>query len=146
MHTAQHVVSRVVLNEYDATTAGNQIHEDRSLSEVQETIDELGFKPSNGCYFAIAGIGNASQQDLRDICSNGRGIYTHTDDDISEAFALFLKATIAVVEGRQSYREIKKKEDKLSLKQLECKFKQIRIVCLQYMLNIDTSGSMDNSP
>lgn len=30
MHTAQHVVSKVVLDEYDATTAGNQIHEDRS--------------------------------------------------------------------------------------------------------------------
>ena len=30
MHTAQHVVSRVVLDEYGATTAGNQIHEDRS--------------------------------------------------------------------------------------------------------------------
>jgi len=30
MHTAQHVVSKVVLEEYGATTAGNQIHEDRS--------------------------------------------------------------------------------------------------------------------
>lgn len=30
MHTAQHVVSWVVLNMYDASTAGNQIHEDYS--------------------------------------------------------------------------------------------------------------------
>jgi misacylated tRNA(Ala) deacylase len=30
MHTAQHVLSKVVLDMYDATTAGNQIHEDRS--------------------------------------------------------------------------------------------------------------------
>jgi misacylated tRNA(Ala) deacylase len=30
MHTAQHVVSKVVLDEYDAQTAGNQIHPDRS--------------------------------------------------------------------------------------------------------------------
>lgn len=30
MHTAQHVISKVVLDMYDATTAGNQIHEDRS--------------------------------------------------------------------------------------------------------------------
>lgn len=30
MHTAQHVLSKVVLDEYDATTAGNQIHEDYS--------------------------------------------------------------------------------------------------------------------
>ncbi len=30
MHTAQHVLSWVVLNMYDGSTAGNQIHEDRS--------------------------------------------------------------------------------------------------------------------
>ncbi|MFB6190521.1 MAG: alanyl-tRNA editing protein [Candidatus Nanohaloarchaea archaeon] len=30
MHTAQHVLSKVVLDMYDATTAGNQIHADRS--------------------------------------------------------------------------------------------------------------------
>ncbi len=30
MHTAQHVISRVVLDEYGGETAGNQIHEDRS--------------------------------------------------------------------------------------------------------------------
>ncbi|MDY6761987.1 MAG: alanyl-tRNA editing protein [Candidatus Nanohaloarchaea archaeon] len=35
MHTAQHVLSRVVLDEYDATTAGNQIHEDRSRIDFE---------------------------------------------------------------------------------------------------------------
>jgi misacylated tRNA(Ala) deacylase len=35
MHTAQHVVSRVVLEEYGATTAGNQIHEDRSRIDFE---------------------------------------------------------------------------------------------------------------
>ncbi|MFB6140763.1 MAG: alanyl-tRNA editing protein [Halosimplex sp.] len=35
MHTAQHVVSRVVLEEFDATTAGNQIHEDRSRIDFE---------------------------------------------------------------------------------------------------------------
>ncbi len=38
MHTAQHVVSRVVLAEFGATTAGNQIHEDRS---------RIDFEPAN---------------------------------------------------------------------------------------------------
>ncbi|MFB6145546.1 MAG: alanyl-tRNA editing protein [Candidatus Nanohaloarchaea archaeon] len=37
MHTAQHVLSWVVLNMYDATTAGNQIHEDYS---------RIDFKPA----------------------------------------------------------------------------------------------------
>lgn len=35
MHTAQHVVSRVVLDEYGATTAGNQIHSDRSRIDFE---------------------------------------------------------------------------------------------------------------
>jgi len=38
MHTAQHVVSRVVLDEYGATTAGNQIHESRSRIDF-ETVE-----------------------------------------------------------------------------------------------------------
>lgn len=35
MHTAQHVISRVVLDEYGATTAGNQIHADRSRIDFE---------------------------------------------------------------------------------------------------------------
>ena len=38
MHTAQHVVSKVVLDEFGAQTAGNQIHADRS---------RIDFKPAN---------------------------------------------------------------------------------------------------
>lgn len=38
MHTAQHVVSKVVLDEYGAQTAGNQIHVDRS---------RIDFEPAN---------------------------------------------------------------------------------------------------
>jgi len=35
MHTAQHVVSRVVLDEYGATTAGNQVYPDRSRIDFE---------------------------------------------------------------------------------------------------------------
>ena len=35
MHTAQHVVSRVVLDTFDASTAGNQIHPDRSRIDFE---------------------------------------------------------------------------------------------------------------
>jgi misacylated tRNA(Ala) deacylase len=35
MHTAQHIVSKVVLDEYDATTAGNQVHENRSRIDFE---------------------------------------------------------------------------------------------------------------
>lgn len=35
MHTAQHLVSKVVLDEFDASTAGNQIHADRSRIDFE---------------------------------------------------------------------------------------------------------------
>lgn len=35
MHTAQHVISWIVLNMYDASTAGNQIHEDYSRIDFE---------------------------------------------------------------------------------------------------------------
>ncbi|MFB6310275.1 MAG: alanyl-tRNA editing protein [Salinirussus sp.] len=35
MHTAQHVVSRIVLDEYGASTAGNQIYPDRSRIDFE---------------------------------------------------------------------------------------------------------------
>lgn len=35
MHTAQHVVSRVVLDEYGAGTAGNQVYQDRSRIDFE---------------------------------------------------------------------------------------------------------------
>jgi misacylated tRNA(Ala) deacylase len=35
MHTAQHVVSRIVLDEFGASTAGNQIYEDRSRIDFE---------------------------------------------------------------------------------------------------------------
>lgn len=47
MHTAQHVLSWVVLNRYDASTAGNQIHEDYSRIDFepadfsQENIEKI---------------------------------------------------------------------------------------------------------
>ena len=59
MHTAQHVLSLVVLEQYNAATAGNQIHEEKSridfkpvsfseqdLDDVQEKANELIQKDS----------------------------------------------------------------------------------------------------
>ena len=41
MHTAQHVVSRVVLDEYGASTAGNQVYPDRSRIDFESaSFDE----------------------------------------------------------------------------------------------------------
>lgn len=127
-------------------TDGIENESETHLDDVRAIIRKSGFVPQNRCYFAIAGIGDASQQQLKDICSGGYGLYTHTDDDIEEAFKLFIAATIAVVKGRQSYARIRKKEKSKSLKMLVREFERIDIFPMEYMLNIDTSGSMSKAP
>jgi len=45
MHTAQHIVSKVVLDIYGASTAGNQVHEDRSRIDFEPAdFDEQDLK------------------------------------------------------------------------------------------------------
>jgi Mg-chelatase subunit ChlD len=127
-------------------TDGKENRSDASLDDVREAIAELGFVPQNRCYFAIAGIGDASQRELRRICEDGLGIYTHTDSDMEKAFKLFVAATVAVVRGRQSYRGIRKNEQQMSITQLEREFQAIGAMPMEYMLNVDTSGSMSNAP
>jgi len=127
-------------------TDGKENKSDADLDEVRTAIKDLGFVPQNRCYFAIAGIGDASQQQLKDICKNGLGLYTHTDDDVEEAFKLFLAATIAIVKGRESYAAIRENEQEKSLKALVREFEGVVIGPMEYMLNLDTSGSMSKSP
>lgn len=127
-------------------TDGKENKSDADLSDVRTAIKELGFAPQNRRYFAIAGIGRASQQQLKDICKNGLGLYTHTDDDVEEAFKLFVAATLAVVKGRESYAAIRENEQEKSLKALVHEFEGVVVGPLEYMLNIDTSGSMSKSP
>lgn len=57
MHTAQHVVSKVVLDMYDATTAGNQIHEDYS---------RIDFKPVEFDWDDVEKIENAANSMIQE--------------------------------------------------------------------------------
>ncbi|WP_135826458.1 vWA domain-containing protein [Halorussus ruber] len=127
-------------------TDGKENESEADLEDVRQVIRETGFTPRNRCYFAIAGIGDASQKELRNICSDGLGVYTHTDDDIEEAFKLFIAATLAVVKGRESYASMERNERSQSLKVLVRKFERLDILPMEYMLNIDASGSMSNTP
>jgi hypothetical protein len=127
-------------------TDGIENESEADLQEVRSAIKQAGFVPRNRCYFAIAGIGDASQQQLREICEGGYGLYTHTDDDIESAFKLFIAATLAVVRGRQSYAKVRKNEESKSLKMLVREFEKIDILPMEYMLNVDTSKSMSKTP
>lgn len=148
--TLQHAQTRGHRTEIPALlltfTDGKENESDASLEDVRKVIRETGFVPRNRCYFAIAGIGRASQQELQDICSGGLGVYTHTDDDIEEAFKLFIAATLAVVKGRESYASMEQNEHSKSLKVLVREFEGLDILPMEYMLNIDSSGSMSKPP
>lgn len=61
MHTAQHIVSRVVLDEYDAAVAGNQVHTDRS---------RIDFEPADFSPDDIARI----QERSNEIIAQGRDV------------------------------------------------------------------------
>lgn len=57
MHTAQHVISKVVLEMYDASTAGNQIHEDYS---------RIDFKPVDFNWKDVEKIQNAANSMIKE--------------------------------------------------------------------------------
>jgi len=57
MHTAQHVVSKVVLDMYNGSTAGNQIYEDYS---------RIDFKPVEFDWDDVEKIQNAANSIIRE--------------------------------------------------------------------------------
>lgn len=126
-------------------TDGKDNRSDASADDVRQAIRDFGFLPRNNCYFAIAGIGDASQQQLEDICEGGHGIYTHTDDDIDKAFGLFAASTLAVVRGKQSYTAIRKEGDSLTLAAFRRKYAKLGVRPVDYVLTIDRSKSMSKS-
>jgi len=90
MHTAQHVVSRVVLDEYGARTAGNQIHPDEVEREVDEgralldlipdsvdplrvvEIEEFDMCPCGGTH--VDSLGEVGSIDIVDRTSKGEDV------------------------------------------------------------------------
>ncbi len=78
MHTAQHVVSRVVLDTFDATTAGNQVHVDRSRVDFEPAdvdplrvveIEDFDMCPCGGTH--VSRLGEIGRVEVVDCTSKG---------------------------------------------------------------------------
>jgi len=89
MHTAQHVVSRVVLDEYGATTAGNQIHETRSRIDFEpvafddddiEYIEQLSNEAIEADYSVIKE--NRPRKVVEDEVDEGRALLHLIPDSV----------------------------------------------------------------
>ncbi len=89
MHTAQHVVSRIVLDEYDATTAGNQIHPDRSRIDFEpvefdaEDIERIE-RLSNEAIEQDYGVtkANRSRDEVEERVDEGRALLDLIPDSV----------------------------------------------------------------
>ena len=92
MHTAQHLISHIVLSEYGASTAGNQIHFDRS---------RIDFKPVS-----------FDRSDIRSIEQKANKMIS-ADHDVRKSYMSRDRIESAVEEGRTNLDLIPKKVDPL---------------------------------
>lgn len=126
-------------------TDGKENASNASLGDVREAIRETGFHPENQCYFVIVGVGDdVSEQELREICEGGHGVYEHVDD-VDEVMKLVIAATLVGIVRQERYQKIEQKAESVDIKELRRDLAAIGLSKLDYMLNIDASGSMSNS-
>jgi|APHM01.1.fsa_nt_gi von Willebrand factor type A domain. len=125
-------------------TDGRENASDATLSDVRKAIRKTGFHPKNRCYFAIVGVGDASASELRNICEGGHGVYQHVSN-MDQIMKLVLAATLVGVVRREQYQEIRKKANEVELRELRRELASVGLRKLDYMLNVDTSGSMSES-
>jgi hypothetical protein len=126
-------------------TDGQDNESKNSIDDVRKAIKGIGFHPENNCYFVLVGVGsNASEDELRRICEGGLGMYRHVNH-VDEVLRLVLAATLVGVARQERYREIEETADELSVRELRRELTAVGIQDLDYMLNIDSSGSMGNS-
>lgn len=122
-------------------TDGKENNSSRDVGDVRELIRELNFFPSNNCYFIIAGVGKASDSQMKELCRDGYGLYISASD-IDEVFTKFkelllrlvLKDERAAVKTRKNGKVVKVKGRKRSV---GASIKEV-----DYALNLDCSSSM----
>jgi hypothetical protein len=119
-------------------------NEGSSVANVRKSIEEYNFFPDNNCFFAIAGVGQASESVLQDICKESYGLYTHTDK-IEEVFTLFKQVVLQIaIQVGTRFQSIS--TENLHHERLEA-FAQTfgAIFPIDYVLNLDRSYSMSES-
>ncbi|KPN29275.1 hypothetical protein SY89_03509 [Halolamina pelagica] len=122
-------------------TDGKENNSTRGVGDVRKLIRDLEFFPSNNCYFIIAGVGEASETQMQELCRDDYGLYISASD-IDEVFSTFkrlllklvLKDERAAVKSRKNGKVVKVEGHKRSV---GASIKEV-----DYALNLDCSGSM----
>lgn len=126
-------------------TDGMDNESEGSIHDVREAIAGMGFHPKNACYFVLIGVGSdASEDELRQICADGLGMYEHVSH-VEEVLRLVLAATLVGVVRRERYQKVEQKADELSVTELRRELAAVGLRDLDYTLNVDTSGSMSDA-
>lgn len=122
-------------------TDGKENRSDRDVREVRKLIRKLKFFPENNCYFIIAGVGNASEREMRDLCRDGHGLYIDANS-IDEVFTSFKRVLSSLVQQRKSASIKARKDGKVVKAKRSQVSRGVAIKKLDYALNLDCSGSM----
>lgn len=122
-------------------TDGKENRSNKSVDDVRRLIRESNFFPKNNCYFIIAGVGNASEREMKELCRGGYGLYIDADS-IHEVFASFKSILLSKLTERKSVAVQKKRNGKVVRARQTTVKPKAAIKNLDYALNLDCSGSM----
>jgi hypothetical protein len=122
-------------------TDGRENNSTRGVRDVRTLISDLEFFPSNNCYFIIAGVGEAPERQMRELCRDDYGLYISASD-IEEVFSTFkrlllklvLKDERAAVTARENGKVVKVEGRRRSV--------GASIAAVNYALTLDCSASM----
>lgn len=128
-------------------TDGKENKSDIDAKDVRQKIRTAGFVPEHNCYLAIAGIGDADEDQLKALTANQHGLYAEEVDSIEAVVGLWAQVVLHAVPVPTKLRRellVALKRGELEAHELlEVLWREIPAVRpIDYCLVVDTSGSM----
>jgi hypothetical protein len=122
-------------------TDGQENRSKRDVGDVRSLIRKLDFFPSNNCYVIIAGVGNASEQEMKELCRDGYGLYIDANG-IDEVFSMFRRVLTSLIRKKKSSAVRIRQDGKIIEAKKSTVTPGVAIKKLDYGLNLDCSASM----
>jgi hypothetical protein len=119
-------------------TDGKDVGSNKHLRDVRRLIRERNFVPNNNCYFFIAGVDDASEREMKEMCRGGYGAYIDANS-INAIFKTFKKELTSRIVRKKT--TIGKRSDG-KIVRVTTKDPGMCIKKLDYALNLDCSSSM----
>lgn len=124
-------------------TDGKENESSKTKSEVQSTIDRIGFYPRNGCWHFVVPVGSkVNKRNLRSLCTSDYGQVVDDADSVHDLGTVFKALLIKVGKMAVERGMVARKGNKVVKGAIEEEIDYIRVVPLAYILNLDVSYSM----